>query len=307
MQKFLQNLFRFLLFCIGAIVLILCLPATPKSSHSLLFISKSKEELLKKIPGSRIIFLGGSNLSFGLDSKLIKDSLGINPINMGIHASLGLNFMMSQYLNYLKNGDIVILVPEYQQYLGDLADGTDGEELARMVFDVDFSNFSKLNTKQRILIFSMLPKVIKSRFTFGDYFNYQFDFIYSKYVYNQFGDVDSKYLTKKRNFNSDESFNTSLLNYKLLLELVNFKHLLKKKGVQLFLSFPCYQEDSFNKSEKKIAQIYAILKKYKFDLIGTPKMFRMHETMMLNTPYHLNYRGVWVRTNLLIKEIKKKV
>lgn len=304
MQKFLQNLIRFLLFCIGVIVLIMCLPATPKSSQSLLFISKNKQELLKNTPGPRIVFIGGSNLSFGLNSQLIKDSLALNPINMGIHASLGLNFMISQYLYYAKKGDIVVLIPEYQQYLGELAEGTDGEELARIVFDVDFRNFFILSNTQRIQIISMLPKVIKSRFTPSDYFNYEFDFIYSKYVYNQFGDVDSKYLTQKRDFNSDESFNTSSINYKLLLEMINFKHTLKKQGAELFLSFPGYQEASFVKSEKKIAQIYAILKKNKFDLIGCPEMFSMNDSMILNSSYHLNKLGVYRRTNLFIRAYK---
>ena len=305
MQSFLLNLGRFFLFSLTIVFFVICLPATPKSSNSLLFSSKKKEVLLRKIDSPRIVFIGGSNLSFGIASKLFKDSLRLNPINLGIHASLGLKFMMSQYLNYAKKGDIVILVPEYQQYLGDFSDGTDGEELARMVFDVDFCNFFILNTNQRINIFTKLPIILKSRFSLNEYLGYEFDFIYSKYVFNEFGDIDTKYLTHKKHFNPDESFNNSYINHNLIDGITYFNNFLKKQGIHFFISFPGYQEVSFNRSQKKIVQIHSILKKNKLDIVGTPEMFRMQDTFMLNSPYHLNKHGVERRTNLLINALKQ--
>jgi hypothetical protein len=307
MYRFLLNLVRFLIFSIGIILIIILLPATPKSSNSLLFISKNKETSLKKTQSPRIVFLGGSNLSFGLDSKLIKDSLHLNPVNMGIHASLGFKYMMSQYYNHKKKGDIVVLIPEYQQYFDDFAEGTDGEELARMIFDVDLKNYFNLNRNQRIKIFSSLPKILKSKFKLDEYFGYDFDFIYSRYVYNDYGDVDRKYLIKKRTFKPSNSFNNLSINYDLLFDIIEFQKSLKMKGIHLFISFPGYQVASFNNSKEKIAQVYNILTNYKFELIGTPEMFRMHDTLMLNSPYHLNNDGVNRRTILLINSLKKSL
>ncbi len=293
------------MFCFGVIVLIVCLPATPKSSNSLLFISKNKEALLQKTKGSRIIFLGGSNLSFGLNSKLIKDSLGLNPINMGVHASLGLQFMMSQYLKNAKRGDIVILIPEYQQYLGDFSNGNEGEELARLIFDVDFKNLFSISTNQRFQIFTHLPKILKSRFDLGEYFGYQFDFIYSKYVYNEFGDIDSKYLTIKKSFVPHESLNNISLNFNLLRDIIHFRNILKMKGINLHISFPGYQETSFNRSRKKISEIYSILINNRFKLVGKPSVFIMPEKYILNSPYHLNRKGANQRTILLINSLNE--
>lgn len=307
MYRFLLNLVRFLIFSFGIIFIIILLPATPKSSNSLLFISTNKEKSLKNTQSPRIVFLGGSNLSFGLDSKLIKDSLHLNPVNMGIHASLGLKYMMSQYYKYKKKGDIVVLIPEYQQYFEDFAEGTDGEELARMIFDVDLKNYFNLNRNQRIQIFSSLPKILKSKFKLDEYFGYDFDFIYSRYVYNDYGDVDRKYLIKKRFFKPTNSFNNLSINYDLLFDIIEYQKFLKKKGIQLFISFPGYQVTSFNNSKEKISQLYTVLNYYMFDLIGTPETFRMHDTLMLNSPYHLNSHGVNRRTILLINLIKQSV
>ena len=52
-----------------------------------------KCQLLEDTPSPRIIFVGGSNLAFGLDSQRIKDSLNINVINYGLHAGIGLKYM----------------------------------------------------------------------------------------------------------------------------------------------------------------------------------------------------------------------
>ena len=45
------------------------LPTTPRASKSLLMAEQNKKALLKNTNSPRIIFVGGSNLSFGLNSK----------------------------------------------------------------------------------------------------------------------------------------------------------------------------------------------------------------------------------------------
>lgn len=48
---------------------------------SYLLAYNKKCELLEKTESPRIIFVGGSNLCFGLDSKRIADSLHVNVVN----------------------------------------------------------------------------------------------------------------------------------------------------------------------------------------------------------------------------------
>ncbi len=307
MRRFFLKTTSFFLFSMGVILFIMCLPATPKSSKSLLFTAKFKNTLLRNTHKPRIIFLGGSNLSFGLDSKTVKDSLKLHPINTGIHASLGLKFMLSNYLNYMKKGDVVVLVPEYHQYIDDFAYGADGEELARMVFDVDLQNLFLLNSKQIIYVCTKLPELIKSKLSFRNYFGYDFDFIYSKYVYNSFGDVAAKFLTKKQLVSPDISFNKSPINHKIIQDIVDFEKVLMKNGCKLFVSFPGYQETSFNNSSTKIKQIYSLLKLKQIKLLGTPEIFKMNDSFILNSTYHLNTFGVKQRTQLLINEFTKQI
>ena len=71
----------------------LLLPATPRASKSLLFANQKKDELLQRVKSPRMIFVGGSNLSFGLNSQIIKNELNINPINTAVHAAIGVRYM----------------------------------------------------------------------------------------------------------------------------------------------------------------------------------------------------------------------
>ena len=73
---------------------------------------KDKERLLKETPGPRLICVGGSGLAFGLDSKLLAERYAYHPINLGLHAGLGGDFMLRWAGANARRGDVVILCLE---------------------------------------------------------------------------------------------------------------------------------------------------------------------------------------------------
>jgi len=60
---------------------------------------------------------------YSFNSKMILDSLNINPINKGVNAGIGLIYMMDEILPYIKEGDIIVISPEYDQFYGNFAYG----------------------------------------------------------------------------------------------------------------------------------------------------------------------------------------
>jgi len=74
MKKFAVKSILFLLAAVLVFGISMSLPSTPRAATSLLFAERQKDSLLKHTPPPRIIFVGGSNLSFGLNGQLIKDS-----------------------------------------------------------------------------------------------------------------------------------------------------------------------------------------------------------------------------------------
>src|SRR5215212_5179389 len=78
-----------------------------------------KDRLIRDTPSPKIILVGGSNLAFGIDSHMLEDSLGVHVVNMGLYAKLGLRYMLAQVKPYIRKGDLVLVVPEYDQFFGE--------------------------------------------------------------------------------------------------------------------------------------------------------------------------------------------
>ena len=68
--------------------------------------SADKHRRLENLPAPRIIFIGGSSMAFGMDSGLVGKKLGLNPVNMGLNAAVGLEFMLQEVEPFLRRGDV---------------------------------------------------------------------------------------------------------------------------------------------------------------------------------------------------------
>lgn len=298
MKKFILKIILFTVsFLMITAVLGLFLPPTPRASKSLLFAKIKKDSLLKNTISPRVIFVGGSNLSFGLNSKTIKDSLKLNPINTAIHASIGLQHMMDNTIQFIKEGDIVVLAPEYDHFYGSFVYGS--EELLRTVVDVTFLPLKSPQVKN---IYKFIPKLALSKLNPIEYFGFNESDIYSVNSFNEYGDVYTHWGMKQRVFPPDEI----LTNYNPhTIDLINdFRIKLDKKRAILYVTYPGYQASSFDKKIKQIKKIEKELLNSKFELLGTPERYRMSETLMFNTPYHLSKEGINYRTQLLIEDIR---
>jgi len=287
----------------GPIIIIcllgLYLPTTPRASKSLLFASLQKDSLLQNTEQPRIIFVGGSNLPFGLNSQMIKDELNINPINTGIAAGLGLIYMMNNTLQYLQEGDIIILVPEYHQFYNEVAYGD--KELLRTIFDVNISKIRLLNCKQLFSMISFIPKYSFSKLNPGEYINVKESDIYGVDSFNQFGDTYTHWGMKRHEF-TPYSRISGKFDHSVIQAIIQFQSKIENKNAVLFISYPGYQDKAFNYSIKEIKIIEKEYKKNGFKILGFPERYMIPDSMMFNTSYHLSKRGVDYRTNLFIED-----
>lgn len=304
MKLFLKYSLSFLLLGTVIILVGIFLPTSTAVRNSLLFAQFDKEELLKSTTGKRIVFIGGSNLSFGLNSQMIKDSLDLNPINTAIHANIGLQFMLNKTFDLIRTGDIVVICPEYDQYYGSFAYGA--EELLRMVLDVSSDNLKNIGIKQAI---NISPYIFKYAFSKYNPFEYtksnkknKID-VYTRSAFNKYGDVDIHWNLPQEKFTPFGEVSGNL-NEHIIAELKIFATKLKEKGCTVYLTFPAYQDISFDKSSTKIATVYQTLNKSGIQLLGNPKLYRFPDKFMYNTPYHLTKAGVAIRTELLINDLK---
>jgi hypothetical protein len=278
----------------------ICLPTTPRASRSYLYSSLQKDSLLANVDVPRMIFIGGSNISFGLDGQMIKDSLNVNPINTGMAAGLGIKYMLENTIQYVKQGDIVIAPLEYLHYTRDY--NRCGEALLRLIIDVDSKYFRLLNSRQVLNLLSDFPKYFISKCNPTAYFGFEIDPPYERNSFNIYGDEYVHWDMENRKFdplNRLDGFNPHIID-----KLKEFEKAVEQKGGRFYITYPSYMETSFQKSDDIISQIQSELEN-NFTTLGTPTRYMMSDSLMFDTSYHLNRKGVTIRTARLIEDFRE--
>jgi hypothetical protein len=302
MRKFLLNLFGFSVLFLSLVAGLLYAPPTPRAQTSLLMAAKQKRQLLLSTPSPRIIFVGGSNLSFGLDCGMIKDSLHLNPVNMAVHASIGLIFMMDDVSEFIRPGDLVVLSPEYAHFAGQFAFG--GEELLRTVFDAKCVSPLSLRVRQYIRILPYLPKYLKAKLQTSEYNQTQSYHLpwYQRSSFNEFGDVNVHWGQNNMAVEPYGPVNGKV--EQVVIDAIQvFNRDVEQKGGKLLITYPCIQERTFVNMQSFIHQVQVNLESTGSSLLGTPERYMMHDSLLFNTPYHLNREGARFRTQLLLEDL----
>lgn len=285
------------------------LPPNKALKNSLFFAHLDKNKLLITTQSPRIVFIGGSNLSFSLDCQKIKDSIHMNPVNTGIDGSFGLKFILRNSLHYIKANDVVIVSPEYHQFCDDAANGN--IELLSLIIDIS-PQIKDLDFKQYLNLIQYVPKYASSKIklTIADYFK-SIDTskigIYDRRSFNSFGDAYIHWTLNQVPFIPSTSIGGNL-NEEIFGFLVKYQEELKNMGAKLYITFPAIQDISYNHDIPKIKKIEAILKEKGFNLLGTPERYIITDSSMIfNTEYHLTKKGVDYRTQLLIEDLKQEL
>jgi hypothetical protein len=299
MKKFLIKSSLFTLGFIVVLVLSVFLPTTPRASKSLLFAGQRKDKLLLQTETSRMIFVGGSNLSFGLDSKFIEEHLGLRVINTAVHANLGIKYMIENTIQYVKEGDVVVLAAEYSHFYRNY--DSVSEELLRTILDVDASKYELLSATQLVSLIPLLPKYALSKLKFTEYIGVTESDVYSVNSFNDYGDVDAHWQFKRRQFAPSGQISGEL-NDDVFRNLVIAQQQISRKGAILLVTFPAFQDISYENNIEQIERVSVAYKKYNFNVLGYPERYKIPNEMMFNSPYHLNRKGVEHRTQLFIED-----
>jgi hypothetical protein len=232
---------------------------------------------------------------------MIKDSLNLNPINTGVHAGIGLKYMLDNTIQYIKTGDIIVLMPEYSHFQENSYEGS--EPLFRTVFDVNKMNLKLLNLRQIVNGTPSIIKISVSRFNPLEYLRVKVDEVYSVNSFNQYGDVYTHWNKVRKDFISSKVNNK--FNMAVIQKIKDFQNQVSAKGATMLISYPSFQDISFLKSKEAIQKVEKELLKNDFTILGTPERYMMPDSMMFNSIYHLNKTGVDYRTQLFIEDFKE--
>jgi len=299
---------RFALF-MTILFLTLCLGLSYKdAAPSLLNALTDKHNLLIKANSPKIILLGGSNVSFGINSKLIQEHFNMPVINMGIYAEIGLKYMLSDIRPFVKESDIVVILPEYANFISDSYYGSRG--LIALLFDVYPEGLKYLGLKQWLHLFpyllnymavkvKRLPDFLTKK-VFGKKKKKKIG-VYSRRSFNKYGDAYIHWTMSHQAIPPiGEIPPSTKLRQETFNDIEEFEKFLTKKKAKLAIFPPCLNINAYKKMKWIIDKIQKALPNRNF----VPERYIFEDELCFDSVYHLVKKGVDLRTNRLIEDLE---
>jgi hypothetical protein len=119
-----------------------------------------KHDKLASDKGKKIVLVGGSNLSYGVDSTVLKEATHCPVVNMGMNGYFGVRYMLEEVKPDLHEGDIVVIAWEYDSFYKSV-DGTSTDLL--MVTKTNPAAFRFLSTDQVLGVLGSYPYVAQQK------------------------------------------------------------------------------------------------------------------------------------------------
>lgn len=269
----------------------------PENKANYLYEYHNKLERLDTLSEPRLILVGGSNLAFSLNSKMVSDSLNINVVNMGLHAGIGLRYMLDSIYKYIRKGDILIIMPEYSHFFSTYNGESDALTSA-FLYSLD-KDSKYLNFAQMMTIISGIPNHIwvNLRARESDEYNY------SAYNFNEFGDE----LAHRFQKSEDIKFYNSILNDINKYAIQDFSDKIKKlkqNGCYVLLFWPITVYTNYKSQKEAIDKITEELAMNNLLFALPPCYFVQPDSVAFDTPYHLNGQAVDESAFRMIKALR---
>lgn len=264
--------------------------------------------LLKNTPSPRMILIGGSNVSFGLDAELMQRKLGIPVINDGLHVGLGIA-PLRELEEYLRPGDIVILSLEYDMFSyknimqGDRAFLSDWIE-----YSPRRAKYLPNPWKDTPAIYAtMLQRKVNreiNRFLLGGSLD-EVRSVFDGTKYNANGDFIGhleQESTRPKKIPSVAYLAPTFQN-EIFIFLEQFNQMARAKGAEVYFEPPASRQTNCETTgEVVMSQFFQTFE----ERLSIPILTPFEEVCMPNkyffdTPYHLNAEGRQIRTQRLIE------
>ena len=312
MRKFLGN-FLVTFGCVLALIVFMILSGIfiigcqYEDNYEASLIDKVKR--LKSITIPKIILVGNSNLSFGMNSEMIEDELNMPVVNLGLHGGLGNAFHENIAKLNLNSGDIVIVC--HSTYSDDNKITDLGlcwitleyhKELWEILRPEDYYGMAKAFPKYwfRALLsfFDRMPHNEHAEIS-----------SYSRRAFNKYGDVAVK---PEKGSQSEEKIFWSgrekvpAVNSTCISRLNEFNHYAKQKGATLLIaSYPISCGKYSPPAEDYASFQKELASRLDCEIISDFRDYFMPYSCFYDFTLHLNEKGTKLRTLQLIKDIKK--
>lgn len=287
---------------------LLLLFLVPKDKNSYLSEYTTKVELLEKTPQPRMVFIGGSNLPFGINSKLIGEAMNRHVINFGLHGGLGVRYLLTDCRPYLKRGDVAVLQFEYEHFYN----SGQGESYLLFMMANNWRKCYLLDFAQWRTIISEIPSEAMfnlkrlrrsiTKHTLDTPVNGK-RFDYAKSGFNEWGD-EVAHFQYPSTFIQPDLPATKVVDPEFFDWLAATVAEYEKAGIKVVMLPPVCVESQFKTSYNE--EIAKELNRVHLSYIIEPDSMVLPDSCAFNTGYHLNQKGVELNTRKIIRILSSK-
>lgn len=286
-----------------------------------------KFERLKNDKKKKIILIGGSNVAFGFNSKLIEEEFPEYSVhNFGLYAALGTKVMMDLAKVNIGEGDMVFIIPEINEQSMSLY--FSGDAMLKAL-DSNWSMYDYLDEENK--------KNVNSAF-----FNFTLekskynkpiakDGIYQRINFNKYGDIEYLKRDQTNKIILDEndspisfrtqnimplrydpsmiiSFSQTKVDDEFITYLNNFSEFVRLKNANLYFEWPPINKKCFVDSQTQTIDFYWSLRsKMCLNVVGNPINYIFEPNYFYDSNFHLNDNGSILRTYVFIQDIYREI
>lgn len=267
---------------------------------------KHKVRLLQETPGRRIVLVGGSSVAFGIDSRLLEQHFpDYRVVNFGMYAALGTTVMLDLSEDLIREGDIVILMPEQQEQT--LSDWFDPEIMWQGA-DGAFDLLRSLTPEQQAMMLGSLPRFAGDKFALalrGE--TPEPAGIYRRDSFNSHGDVVSSLCARNvmpgsLDANTPIRFDPDMVTTEFLTRVNAYAETISARGATLWYGFCPMNAAAVSGNADDFYD--ALQSRITFPILGDPNDSILESGWFYDTNFHLNTSGKTVFTRSLIRSIK---
>lgn len=300
MRSFLIRLSLFMGILVSAIVCAAVL--MPHNPTAYLYMQRRKMQRLDTLSSPRLILVGGSNVAYGLDSRMLQDSLHLHPVNAGLQSGIGLKFMIDDVSLRLRHGDVVVLMPEYAQFLERYYYGQPEGLAPAVMYDGAYA-FGLLNARQWAHVLTGLPKyiLVNLRRMPAEPGNY------SAHGFNEFGDeAGHRVCPGRKTVAVDTDAYSGPVSPHVCRMVASQIRSMRREGCRVYLLPQISIRSNYDHNRPVVDSIYSLMA-----ALGEPFAMQapgmvVPDTLAFDSPNHVNASGVKISTGRLIRFLRRQ-
>lgn len=296
--------------CMAALVVTgyLTVLVAPIEKGSYLSAVIDKQARLKSLPSPKLVFVGGSNLSFAVDSARVEREIGLPVANMGLGIYAGLRFMLESVVPRLGSGDVVVVSAEYQLFRGLY----NGQEELLEVLDAFPEGLSTVSRKQAVGLVRAMPTYIKNkanRMAAPLFQSPDPACVYCRRAFNEYGDIVASLTASKKDVAPMPMFRSKAeqgpVDREAVKGLADFVRGAAERGARVVIMFPAVPRPQFEKNRAVLEEVAAKIRAdVPAPILGEPADNVMPVELFYDWVYHLLPEGREQRTGVLISRLK---